>query len=64
MEDEENKIGKVKARVDEIRAIKASKESGKLFCVPFQNYPKLASLVPGIVPGMITMITAGSGVSY
>tara|TARA_R110000772_G_scaffold183128_1_gene294313 strand:- start:158 stop:1369 length:1212 start_codon:yes stop_codon:yes gene_type:complete len=62
MEEEEIKIGKVKSRVSEIRKIKEDKENGKLFCVPFQNYPKLAQSVPGIVPGMITMITAGSGV--
>jgi len=56
----ENK--KVEMRVGELRKIKEERESGKIFCVPFQNYPKLARSVPGIVPGMITMITAGSGV--
>jgi replicative DNA helicase len=53
---------KVKGRVAELRKIKQEKEQGKIFCIPFENYPKLASSVPGIVPGMITMITAGSGV--
>jgi replicative DNA helicase len=53
---------KVKGRIAELRKIKTEKEGGKIFCVPFHNYPKLASSVPGIVPGMITMITAGSGV--
>lgn len=57
-----NKIGKVKERVLELEKIKLDKENGKLYCIPFQNYPKLAQSVPGIVPGMITMITAGSGV--
>lgn len=64
MEEELKKEGKVKSRIGQIRKIKEDKEKGKLFCIPFQNYPKLASSVPGIVPGMITMITAGSGVSY
>lgn len=53
---------KVKGRVGELRRIKEEKEKGKIFCIPFQNYPKLSKSVPGIVPGMITMITAGSGV--
>lgn len=55
-------IGKVASRVQEIQEIKEAKESGKIFCIPFENYPKLATSVPGIVPGMITMITAASGV--
>ncbi len=59
---EEEEIGKVEARVEDLRKIKEEKDAGKLFCIPFQNYPKLAQSVPGIVPGMITMITAGSGV--
>ena len=54
--------GKVRKRVEELRKIKTDKDSGKLYCIPFENYPKLRSMVPGIVPGMITMITAGSGV--
>ena len=59
---EEEEIGKVESRVNDLRKIKEDKDSGKLFCIPFQNYPKLSQSVPGIVPGMITMITAGSGV--
>ena len=59
---EEEKVGKVESRVNDLRKIKDDKDAGKLFCIPFQNYPKLATSVPGIVPGMITMITAGSGV--
>ena len=59
---EEEEIGKVESRVEDLRKIKEEKDAGKLFCIPFQNYPKLAQSVPGIVPGMITMITAGSGV--
>ena len=58
----EEKLGKVEERVDGIKKIKKSKEDGKIFCIPFKNYPKLAESVPGIVPGMITMITAASGV--
>lgn len=54
--------GKVFQRIEEIKQIKADKESGRIFCIPFESYPKLAASVPGIVPGMITMITAGSGV--
>ncbi len=60
--EEEKEIGKVESRVEDLRKIKEEKDAGKLFCIPFQNYPKLAQSVPGIVPGMITMITAGSGV--
>jgi replicative DNA helicase len=60
--EEEEIIGKVESRVNDLRRIKDEKDAGKLFCIPFQNYPKLATSVPGIVPGMITMITAGSGV--
>ena len=55
-------IGKVRERLDGLKKIKADKDSGQIFCVPFVNYPKLATSIPGIVPGMITMITAGSGV--
>ena len=55
-------IGKVAQRVKEIKKIKTDKENGKIFCIPFENYPKLMLSVPGIVPGMIQMVTAGSGV--
>tara|TARA_R110002074_G_scaffold119628_4_gene252893 strand:+ start:815 stop:2041 length:1227 start_codon:yes stop_codon:yes gene_type:complete len=60
--DDKAQIGKVKRRLDELKTIKADKDAGKIFCIPFSSYPKLAESVPGIVPGMITMITAGSGV--
>jgi len=59
---DEKQIGKVRQRLDDLKKIKSDKDSGQIFCVPFVNYPKLATSVPGIVPGMITMITAGSGV--
>lgn len=55
-------MGKVESRVEELLQIKQAKEQGKIFCIPFENYPKLAESVPGIVPGMITMITASSGI--
>ena len=55
-------IGKVRERFEELKDIKSKKDAGQIFCMPFENYPKLASSVPGIVPGMITMITAGSGI--
>jgi len=55
-------IGKVAKRIEELKAIRNSKGEGKIFCIPFENYPKLAESVPGIVPGMITMISASSGV--
>lgn len=54
--------GKVAQRIDELKQIKLDKENGKVFCIPFTSYPKLAASVPGVVPGMITMVTAGSGV--
>ena len=60
--DEPIKSSKVKERVDELRKIKVDKDSGKIFCIPFENYPKLTTSVPGVVPGMIQMVTAGSGV--
>lgn len=53
---------KVAKRLSELKEIKKQKDSGKIYCIPFENYPKLAKSVPGIVPGMITMITAASGV--
>lgn len=59
---EEKKIGKVADRVRELEEIKARKEAGALFCIPFVNYPKLAQSVPGVVPGMITKVTAASGI--
>lgn len=59
---EENKKGKVSRRLDELKDIKKAKDSGQIFCIPFSNYPKLASFVPGVVPGMIQMVTAGSGI--
>jgi hypothetical protein len=55
-------IGKVGRRLDELKEIKQKKDSGAIFCLPFENYPKLAQSVPGVVPGMIQMVTAGSGV--
>lgn len=60
--DDLTQQGKVRKRLDELKDIKVQKDSGKIFCIPFSSYPKLAESVPGIVPGMITMITAGSGV--
>jgi replicative DNA helicase len=58
----EKETKKVEERVEGLKKIKEAKEEGKIFCIPFTNYPKLAKSVPGIVPGMITMITASSGV--
>jgi len=58
----EKETRKVEERVEGLKKIKEAKEEGKIFCIPFTNYPKLAKSVPGIVPGMITMITASSGV--
>jgi len=55
-------MGKVEERINSIKKIKDSKESGKIFCIPFTNYPKLALSFPGILPGMICMVTANSGV--
>ena len=55
-------IGKVKQRLAELKEIKRRKDSGQILCIPFENYPKLAQSVPGVVPGMIQMVTAGSGV--
>ena len=54
--------GKVRQRLDELKKIKSDKDSGQIFCIPFENYPKLCESVPGVVPGMIQMVTAGSGV--
>ncbi len=54
--------GKVRNRLDELKNIKSDKDSGKIFCIPFENYPKLSTSVPGVVPGMIQMVTASSGV--
>ena len=62
MEEDINPIGKVRQRVEELKQIKSDKDSGKIFCIPFENYPKLSESVPGVVPGMIQMVTAGSGV--
>ena len=63
MEENESKpVGKVRRRVDELKHIKSNKDSGQIFCIPFTNYPKLSLSVPGVVPGMIQMVTAGSGV--
>ena len=59
----DKKQGKVAKRLDELKNIKQQRDSGKIFCIPFENYPKLAQSVPGVVPGMIQMVTAGSGVS-
>jgi len=62
MEENEKPTGKVRQRVDELKSIKVKKDGGAIFCIPFENYPKLAQSVPGVVPGMIQMITAASGV--
>lgn len=62
MSKDGKKVGKVRQRFDELKNIKSKKDSGQIFCIPFQNYPKLSSSVPGVVPGMIQMVTANSGV--
>lgn len=54
--------GKVEKRIDELRKIKEDKDSGKIFCIPFENYPKLSGMVPGLIPGQMFLITASSGV--
>jgi len=55
-------VGKVRKRLVGLKKIKDAKDSGQIFCIPFDNYPKLAESIPGVVPGMIQMVTAGSGV--
>ena len=55
-------IGKARLRLQGLKDIKSKKDSGQIFCIPFENYPKLSLSVPGVVPGMIQMVTAGSGV--
>lgn len=60
--DNQKKVGKVERRVLELKKIKSEKDAGKIFCIPFENYPKLNKSIPGVVPGMIQMVTAGSGV--
>lgn len=59
---QDNKKGQVAQRVDELKEIKKQKDNGKIFALPFDNYPKLKLSVPGVVPGMITCVTAASGV--
>lgn len=61
-EEKKKEKGKVARRLDELKQIKKEKDSGKIFCIPFENYPKLTHSVPGVVPGMIQMVTAGSGI--
>ena len=58
----EKPVGKVRQRLAELKEIKKKKDAGQIFCIPFDNYPKLMSSVPGVVPGMIQMVTAGSGI--
>ena len=53
---------KVKDRLQGLKDIKAKKDAGQIFCIPFENYPKLSESIPGVVPGMIQMVTAASGV--
>ena len=55
-------MNKVKRRLQGLKDIKAKKDAGAIFCIPFENYPKLSESVPGVVPGMIQMVTASSGV--
>lgn len=55
-------ISKVKDRLQGLKDIKAKKDAGQIFCIPFENYPKLTESIPGVVPGMIQMVTASSGV--
>lgn len=57
-----NMNDKVKNRLQGLKNIKAKKDAGQIFCIPFENYPKLCESVPGVVPGMIQMVTAASGV--
>jgi hypothetical protein len=56
------KTGKARQRLQDLKDLKSRKDSGQIFCIPFENYPKLCTSVPGVVPGMIQMVTAGSGV--
>jgi len=55
-------MGKVWDRYKELYKIKEDKDNGKVMCIPFESYPKLMKSVPGVIPGMIQMVTAGSGV--
>lgn len=56
------KYDKVRQRFEELKKIKQAKDNGQVMCLPFENYPKLQKSVPGVMPGMIQMVTAGSGV--
>lgn len=58
----EKKVGKVEKRIEELKGIKKEKDSGKIFCIPFKNYPKLTTSVPGLIPGQMFLCTASSGV--
>ena len=64
MEEGNKEVGmnKVKRRLEGLKEIKAKKDAGSIFCIPFENYPKLSESIPGVVPGMIQMVTAASGV--
>ena len=52
----------IDSRFEEIKKIKQEKDSGKIRYIPFENYPKLSSEVPGIVKGKMSNITASSGI--
>lgn len=55
---------KVEKRVEELKKIKEEKDKGRIFCIPFENYPKLTKSVPGIIPGQMYLCTAASGVKF
>lgn len=48
--------------LNEIKKNKKRLEEGKLNCIPFNNFPKLSTKIPGIIQGVNYQITASSGI--
>ena len=59
MENEKNIVDE---RFEQIKKIKQDKDSGNINYIPFEDYPKLSKLFPGIVKGKMSNISAASGI--
>lgn len=47
---------------DKINKNKQRLKSGKLNCLPFTNFPRLSTKLPGLIQGTNWIVTANSGV--
>jgi len=62
MSQEQQGINIVQRTLNQIRSNHQIRETGGFNAIPFKSFPKLNQLLPGVVKGSQTIITANSGV--